>query len=63
MPPPSKPLLDVHRTRHDAPPEARFARSAAYSATLYTIPLRVDEIVWHACKLQPPWPIKGGAVP
>jgi hypothetical protein len=21
------------------------------------------EIVWHACKLLPPWPIKGGAAP
>jgi hypothetical protein len=21
------------------------------------------KIVWHACKLLPPWPIKGGAVP
>jgi hypothetical protein len=31
--------------------------------TLYTMPLHVDEIVWHACKLSPPWPIKGGAVP
>jgi hypothetical protein len=62
-PPPSKPLLDAHRTRHDAPPEARFARIAVYSATLYIMPLHVDEIVWHACKLQPPWPIKGGAVP
>jgi hypothetical protein len=61
--PPSKPLLDAHRTRHDAPPEARFARTAAYSVTLYTIPLHVGEIVRHACKLPPPWPIKGGAVP
>jgi hypothetical protein len=26
--PPSKPLLDAHGTRHDAPPEARFARTA-----------------------------------
>jgi hypothetical protein len=58
-PPPSKPPLDAHRTRHDAPPEAGFARTTVYSATLYTMPL----IVWHACKLPPPWPIKGGAVP
>jgi hypothetical protein len=62
-PPPSKPLLDAHRTRHDTPPDARFARTAVYSATLYIMPLHVDEIVWHACKLPPPRPIKGGAVP
>jgi hypothetical protein len=62
-PPPSKPLLGVHKTRHDTPPEARFARMVVYSATLYTIPLHVDEIVRHACKLSPPWPIKRGAVP
>jgi hypothetical protein len=62
-PPPSKPLLGTHKMRHDAPPEARFARTAVYSTTLYTIPLHVDEIVWHACNLLPPWPIKGGAVP
>jgi hypothetical protein len=49
--------------RHDAPPEARFARTVVYSATLYTVPLHVGEIVCHACKLPPPWPIKGGAVP
>jgi hypothetical protein len=62
-PPPSEPLLDVHRARHDASPDARFARTAVYSTTLYTVPLHVDEVVWHACKLPPPWPIKGGAVP
>jgi hypothetical protein len=62
-PPPSKAPLDAHRTRHDAPPDVRFARTAVYSATLYTMPLHVDEIVRHACKLSPPWPIKGGAVP
>jgi hypothetical protein len=50
-------------TRHDAPPGARFARTAVYSATLYTTPLHVGEIVRHACKLPPPCPIKGGAVP
>jgi hypothetical protein len=47
----------------NAPPEARFARTAVYSATLYTMPPHVDEIVRRACKLPPPWPIKGGAVP
>jgi hypothetical protein len=62
-PPPSKPLLDAHRTRHDALLEARFTRTAVSSTTLYTMPLHVDEIVRHACKLSPPWPIKGGAVP
>jgi hypothetical protein len=50
-------------TRHDALPEAGFARTAVYSMALYTMPLHVGEIVWHACKLLPPWPIKGGAVP
>jgi hypothetical protein len=50
-------------TRHVAPPEARFARTSVYSAAMYTMPLHVDKIVWHACKLQPPWPIKGGAAP
>jgi hypothetical protein len=62
-PPPSKLLLGVHRTRHDAPPEARFARMAVYSATLCTMPPHVGEIVRHACKLPPPWAIKGEAVP
>jgi hypothetical protein len=41
-PPPSKPFLDGHRTRHDVPPEARFARMAVYSIMLYTIPLHVE---------------------
>jgi hypothetical protein len=61
--PPSKPLLDAHRIRHDAPPEARFARTTVYFMALYAMPLHVGEIVWHTCKLLPPWPIKGGAVP
>jgi hypothetical protein len=30
---------------------------------LYAMPLHVDKTVRHACKLLPPWPIKGGAVP
>jgi hypothetical protein len=60
---PSKPLLDGHRARHDAPPEARFARTAVYSTALYAIPSHIARTVWHACKLPPPWPIKGGAVP
>jgi hypothetical protein len=60
MPPPSKPLLGAYMARRDAPPEARFARTAVYSATLYTIPSRVARIVRHACRLPPPWPIKGG---
>jgi hypothetical protein len=34
---PSKPLLDRHRTRRDAPPEARFARTVTHSTVLYTI--------------------------
>jgi hypothetical protein len=43
--PPSKPLLDGYRARHDAPPDARFARTAVYSTTLYTMPLHVDKTV------------------
>jgi hypothetical protein len=62
-PPPSKPLLETHRARHDAPSEEGFARTTVYSVALYVIPLHVAEIVWHTCKLLPPWPIKGGAVP
>jgi hypothetical protein len=60
---PSKPLLDTHRTRHDAPPEAGFTRTAVYSMALYAMPPHVGEIVRHDCKLPHPWPIKGGAVP
>jgi hypothetical protein len=62
-PPPSKPLLDAHRTCHDALPEERFTRTAISSTMLYTMTLHIDEIVRHTCKLSPPWPIKGGAVP
>jgi hypothetical protein len=62
-PPPLKPLLDAHRTRHDAPPEARFAMTAVYSMALCAMPPHVARTVWHAYKLLPPWPIKGGAVP
>jgi hypothetical protein len=62
-PPPSKPLLDIHRARHDIPPEARFARTAIYSTTLYTMPSYVHKTVWHTCKLLPPWPTKGGLSP
>jgi hypothetical protein len=62
-PPPSKPLLDGYRTRHDVPPEARFARTAVHSTALYAMPPHVDKTVRHACKLPPPWPIKGVAVP
>jgi hypothetical protein len=62
-PPPSKPLLDGYRACHDGPPEARFARTAVYSTALCAIPPHVARTVRHACKLPPPWPIKGGAVP
>jgi hypothetical protein len=62
-PPPSKPLLGRHRARHDAPPEARFARTAVYSTVLCSIPSHVARTVRHACKLPAPWTIKGGAVP
>jgi hypothetical protein len=61
-PPPSKPLLDGYRARHDVPPEARFARTAIYSTALCAILPHVARTVRHACKLPPPWPIKGGAV-
>jgi hypothetical protein len=60
---PSKLLLEAHRTRHDAPPEARFARTTVYSMALYAMPPHVARTVRHACKLLPPWPIKGGVVP
>jgi hypothetical protein len=62
-PPPSKLLLDAHRTHHDAPPEARFAGTAVYSVALNAMPSHMARIVWHACELLPPWPIKGEAVP
>jgi hypothetical protein len=29
---------------------------------LHAMPLHVGKIVWHACKLLPPWPIQGGEV-
>jgi hypothetical protein len=41
--PPSKLLLDGYMARHDAPPDVRFARTAVYSTTLYTMPLHVDK--------------------
>jgi hypothetical protein len=62
-PPPSKPLLEGYRVRHDIPPEARFARTAVYSTALFATPSHIARTVWHACKLPPPYPIKGGAVP
>jgi hypothetical protein len=62
-PPPSKPLLDGYRTRHDVLPEARFARTTVYSTTLHTMPSHVARTGRHACKLPPPWSINGGAVP
>jgi hypothetical protein len=52
-PPPSKLLLGRYRAYHDAPPEARFVRTAVYSTTLCAIPLHAIRIVWHACKLPP----------
>jgi hypothetical protein len=62
-PPPSNPPLDGHRARHDASPKAKFARTAVDSDALSTMPSHVAKTVRHACKLPPPWPIKGGAVP
>jgi hypothetical protein len=58
-----QPLLDGHKARHNAPPEARFTRTTVSSAALYAIPSHVTRTVRHACKRPPPWPIKGGAVP
>jgi hypothetical protein len=52
-PPPSKPLLDEYRARHDAPLEARFARTAIYSTALFAMPSHVCKTVWHTCKLPP----------
>jgi hypothetical protein len=40
---PSKSLLYVHRTRHDASTGARFVRMVIYSATLLAIPLHVGK--------------------
>jgi hypothetical protein len=62
-PPPSKPLLGGHRARHDVPPEARLTRTAVHSVVLCAIPPQVARTVRHACKLPPPWPIKGRVVP
>jgi hypothetical protein len=62
-PPPSKPLLDGQRARHDAPLKARFARTAVHSVALSAMPSHVARTMRHACKLPPPWLIKGGAVP
>jgi hypothetical protein len=39
--PPSKPLVDGYRARHDALLAARFSRTVVYSATLCAIPLHV----------------------
>jgi hypothetical protein len=62
-PPPSKPLLDEYRARHDVSLEEKFTRTVVYSMTLHTMPSYVAKIVRHTCKLPPPWPRKGGAVP
>jgi hypothetical protein len=42
---PSKPLLDRHKTHRDAPPEARFAKTATHSMALYAIPPHVARTV------------------
>jgi hypothetical protein len=62
-PPPSKPLLGGYRAHHDASSESRFARTVVHSVALSDMPSHVARTVRHACKLPPPWPIKGGAVP
>jgi hypothetical protein len=43
MPPPSKLLLYKHRTRHDAPTGAGFARTAVSSVALFATPPHVGE--------------------
>jgi hypothetical protein len=58
-PPPSKPLRYEYSTRRDAT-GAGFA-SQLRCTTHHASTRR--EIVRHACKLLPPWPIKGEAVP
>jgi hypothetical protein len=52
-PPPSKPPLDRHRACHDAPLEARFARTVVYSTIPCTIPPHVVSTARHACKPPP----------
>jgi hypothetical protein len=62
-PPPSKPHLDGYRTRHDALPEARFARTVVYSVVPCTIPPHVAKLCGAILLPPPPWPIKGGGNP
>jgi hypothetical protein len=42
-PPPSKPLLYEHMTRHDAPTGARSTRTVVNSAALHAMPSHVEE--------------------
>jgi hypothetical protein len=51
--PPSKSPLDGHRTRRDAPPGARFARTIHSSMALHTIPPYVARTVRHDYKPPP----------
>jgi hypothetical protein len=46
-------LLDRHRTRHDALPEAGFAMTAIHSVALYTIPPHVVRTMLHDCEPPP----------
>jgi ribonuclease HI len=44
---------------HDSPRHpnrSEIRQTAIYSMALYAMPLHVGEIVWHTCKLLPPWP-------
>jgi hypothetical protein len=43
--PPRRALLEMHRTRHNASPEARFARTVVYSMALYVMPPHVARTV------------------
>jgi hypothetical protein len=51
-------------TRHAMTPrQGQDSQGRPSTPQLHAIPSHVARIVWHACKLPPPWPIKGGADP
>jgi hypothetical protein len=59
-------LEAVHVWAQDAPrrpARSGIRRTTVYSMALHAMPLHVGKILWHARKLLPPWPIKGGVVP
>jgi hypothetical protein len=63
LPPPSKPLLYEHRTRHDASTGSGIRQDSRQLCGTARHTSTRREIVWHTCKVLPPWPIKGGSVP